>query len=142
MHERRLDDSNLYADSGSQVREIRPMILRDIPAVLQIEQEAFSSPWTEEDIRSVLRRNGGIGKVAVDNAGKILGFIIYEVRGNSARIWDIAVPERAQRSGIGELLVREGRSQLRIAEKAFGRFCPTNLTASLRNTIRHLATSH
>ena len=87
------------------------MIVLDIPAVLQIENEAFSSPWTEEDIKSVLRRSGGFGKVAVDNAGKILGFIIYEVRANSARIWDIAVAKRAQRNRIGELLVREAASR-------------------------------
>ena len=43
---------------------IRWMIRRDMPEVLQIEQESFEFPWTEEDFLRCLRQRNCIGMVA------------------------------------------------------------------------------
>ena len=48
-----------------QVRvHIRWMIRRDMPEVLDIENQAFEFPWTEEDFIRCLRQRNCIGMVA------------------------------------------------------------------------------
>ncbi len=48
-----------------QVRvHIRWMIRRDMPEVLQTEQESFDYSWTEEDFLRCLRQRNCIGMVA------------------------------------------------------------------------------
>ena len=48
-----------------QIRvHIRWMIRRDMPEVLQTEQESFEHSWTEEDFLRCLRQRNCIGMVA------------------------------------------------------------------------------
>ena len=67
-----------------QVRvHIRWMIRRDMPEVLQTEQESFEFSWTEEDFLRCLRQRNCIGMVA-EQGEKVVGFMIYELHKTQA----------------------------------------------------------
>ena len=84
-----------------QVRvHIRWMIRRDMPEVLQTEQESFEYAWTEEDFLRCLRQRNCIGMVA-EQGEKVVGFMIYELHKNKLHILNFAVHPSCRRLGVG-----------------------------------------
>ncbi len=83
---------------------IRWMIRRDMPEVLQIEQESFDFAWTEEDFLRCLRQRNCIGMVA-EQGEKVIGFMIYELHKNKLHIMNFAVAPENRRVGIGGQMV-------------------------------------
>src|SRR5947208_9417869 len=69
---------------------IRWMIRRDMPEVLQTEQESFEYSWTEEDFLRCLRQRNCIGMVA-EQGEKVVGFMIYELHKSKLHILNFAV---------------------------------------------------
>ncbi len=80
--------------------QIRWMIRRDMPEVLNIEQGSFEFPWSEEDFIRCLRQRNCIGMVA-ENANRVVGFMIYELNRNQLHILNFAVRPDFRRRGIG-----------------------------------------
>src|SRR5436305_14817500 len=73
-----------------QVRvHIRWMIRRDMPEVLQTEQESFEFAWTVEDFLRCLRQRNCIGMVAAQGE-KVVGFMIYELHKSKLHILNFA----------------------------------------------------
>ena len=116
-----------------QVRvHIRWMIRRDMPEVLQTEQESFDFAWTEEDFLRCLRQRNCIGMVA-EQGEKVVGFMIYELHKAKLHILNFAVNPGFRRSHVGCQMVsklisklsshRRTRITLEVRE--------TNLTAQL-----------
>lgn len=116
-----------------QVRvHIRWMIRRDMPEVLQTEQESFEYSWTEEDFLRCLRQRNCIGMVA-EQGEKVVGFMIYELHKSKLHILNFAVNPGSRRSHVGCQMVaklisklsshRRTRITLEVRE--------TNLTAQL-----------
>jgi ribosomal-protein-alanine N-acetyltransferase len=116
-----------------QVRvHIRWMIRRDMPEVLQTEQESFEFAWTEEDFLRCLRQRNCIGMVA-EQGERVVGFMIYELHKAKLHILNFAVNPANRRNGIGAQMVaklisklsshRRTRITLEVRE--------TNLTAQL-----------
>jgi len=116
-----------------QVRvHIRWMIRRDMPEVLQTEQESFEFSWTEEDFLRCLRQRNCIGMVA-EQGEKVVGFMIYELHKAKLHILNFAVHPSQRRSAVGAQMVaklisklsshRRTRITLEVRE--------TNLTAQL-----------
>src|SRR5712692_8588681 len=111
---------------------IRWMIRRDMPEVLQTEQESFEFSWTEEDFLRCLRQRNCIGMVA-EQGEKVIGFMIYELHKTKLHILNFAVYPTCRRSGVGAQMVaklitklsshRRTRITLEVRE--------TNLTAQL-----------
>ena len=111
---------------------IRWMIRRDMPEVLQTEQESFEYSWTEEDFLRCLRQRNCIGMVA-EQGEKVVGFMIYELHKSKLHILNFAVSPAARRAGVGGQMVvklisklsshRRTRITLEVRE--------TNLTAQL-----------
>lgn len=85
--------------------QIRWLIRRDMPEVLDIEQGAFEYPWTEEDFLACLRQRNCIGMVAECNH-RIVGFMVYELHKAKLRILNFAVASVARRRGVGRQMVR------------------------------------
>jgi ribosomal-protein-alanine N-acetyltransferase len=81
------------------------MIRRDMPEVLDIEQQSLEFPWSEEDFVRCLRQRNHIGIVA-ESDDRVIGYLIYD-RNRKDRIGIIkcAVHPRARRSGAGSKLV-------------------------------------
>jgi ribosomal-protein-alanine N-acetyltransferase len=88
-----------------QVRvHIRWMIRRDMPEVLQTEQESFEYSWTEEDFLRCLRQRNCIGMVA-EQGERVVGFMIYELHKQKLHILNFAVHPQCRRHGVGAQMV-------------------------------------
>src|SRR5436305_5482128 len=83
---------------------IRWMIRRDMPEVLEAEQQSFDYSWTEEDFLRCLRQRNCIGMVAEFN-DKVVGFMIYELHKTKLHILNFAVAPRFRRLGIAAQMV-------------------------------------
>jgi ribosomal-protein-alanine N-acetyltransferase len=90
---------------------IRWMIRRDMPEVLQTEQESFEYSWTEEDFLRCLRQRNCIGMVA-EHGDKVVGFMIYELHKAKLHILNFAVHPGYRRTGVGSQMVSKLISKL------------------------------
>ncbi len=90
---------------------IRWMIRRDMPEVLQIEQQSFEFAWTEEDFLRCLRQRNCIGMVA-EHGEKVVGFMIYELHKAKLHILNFAVHAAWRRLAVGSQTVQKLISKL------------------------------
>jgi ribosomal-protein-alanine N-acetyltransferase len=110
-----------------QVRvHIRWMIRRDMPEVLQTEQESFEYSWTEEDFLRCLRQRNCIGMVA-EQGEKVVGFMIYELHKAKLHILNFAVHPQYRRVGVGAQMVAKLISKLSSHRR-------TRITLEVRET--------
>jgi ribosomal-protein-alanine N-acetyltransferase len=110
-----------------QVRvHIRWMIRRDMPEVLQAEQESFEYAWTEEDFLRCLRQRNCIGMVA-EQGEKVVGFMIYELHKAKLHILNFAVSPLCRRAGVGAQMVAKLISKLSSHRR-------TRITLEVRET--------
>jgi len=110
-----------------QVRvHIRWMIRRDMPEVLQTEQESFEYSWTEEDFLRCLRQRNCIGMVA-EQGEKVVGFMIYELHKSKLHILNFAVNAGQRRSRVGYQMVAKLISKLSSHRR-------TRITLEVRET--------
>ena len=86
--------------------QIRWLIRRDMPEVLDIERQAFESAWTEEDFLCCLRQRNCIGMVAEYNH-RIVGFMIYELHKAKLHVLNFAVDPEFFGHAIGTQLVEK-----------------------------------
>src|SRR6516225_6749386 len=105
---------------------IRWMIRRDMPEVLQAEQESFEYSWTEEDFLRCLRQRNCIGMVA-EAGEKVVGFMIYELHKSKLHILNFAVSPACRRVGIGNQMVAKLISKLSSHRR-------TRITLEVRET--------
>ena len=95
----------MYSDQRQEVRvHIRWMIRRDMPEVLDSEQESFEFPWLEEDFIRCLRQRNCIGMVA-EHEDRVVGFMIYELHKNRIHVLNFAVAADYRRRGVGSQMV-------------------------------------
>lgn len=80
--------------------QIRWMIRRDMPEVLNIEQGSFEFPWSEEDFIRCLRQRNCIGMVA-EHDNRVVGCMIYELHKNQLHILNFSVRPDYRRRNIG-----------------------------------------
>ena len=110
-----------------QVRvHIRWMIRRDMPEVLQTEQDSFEYAWTEEDFLRCLRQRNCIGMVA-EQGEKVIGFMIYELHKAKLHILNFAVQPTCRRLGVGGQMVAKLISKLSSHRR-------TRITLEVRET--------
>ena len=100
---------------------IRWLIRCDMVDVLRIESASFDNPWIEDDFLNVMRQRNCNGMVA-ELAGRVVGFMIYELHKGNLEILDFAVDPRYRRQGVGRQMVdrlkaklsQQGRTELRL----------------------------
>ncbi len=110
-----------------QVRvHIRWMIRRDMPEVLQTEQESFEHSWTEEDFLRCLRQRNCIGMVA-EQGERVVGFMIYELHKAKLHILNFAVHPQYRRGRVGCQMVAKLISKLSSHRR-------TRITLEVRET--------
>ena len=86
----------------------RKMTPDDVEAVYAIELATFPSPWTLDSFHYEMKENQFAHyTVAVNDAGKIIGFCGMWIVIDSAQITNVAVLPEARGLGIGEALMRE-----------------------------------
>jgi ribosomal-protein-alanine N-acetyltransferase len=87
------------------------MIRRDMPEVLEIENQSFEFPWSEEDFVRCLRQRNCIGMVA-EFEERVVGFMIYELHKTRLHILNFAVHPEYRRRGVGTSMVQKLISKL------------------------------
>ncbi len=91
---------------------IRWIIRRDIPEVLDIEWHSFEFPWSEEDFVRCLGQRNCIGMVA-EHDDRVVGYMIYELKGSSIHVLNFAVAAEYRRRGVGSQMVAKLITKLR-----------------------------
>ena len=84
--------------------EISPMNEEDIAEIAEIEKECFSTPWSEDALRSELGNDGAVFLKAVTD-GEIAGYIGMHTVLDECYIANIAVKNKFRRRGIGETIL-------------------------------------
>ncbi|MEX0586363.1 MAG: ribosomal protein S18-alanine N-acetyltransferase [Pirellulales bacterium] len=102
------------------------MIRRDMPDVLDIEQNSFEFAWCEEDFIRCLRQRNCIGMVA-EQGERVAGFMVYELHRTRLHLLNFAVGRPLRRQGIGAQMIG----------KLVGKLSPqrrTRITLEVRET--------
>lgn len=104
---------------------------RDLLEVLEIEEESFENPWTEEDFYCLRQRNC-IGIVS-ELDSKVSGFIIYELHKSRLHLLNFAVHPGYRRYGAGTATVEVLKEKLMEMKKKeiITTVRESNLTAQL-----------
>lgn len=85
--------------------QIRWLIRRDMPEVLDIESMCFEYGWTEDDFLACLRQQNCIGMVA-EHEHRIVGFMVYELHKHRLHVLNFAVLPSVQGCGVGAAMVQ------------------------------------
>ncbi len=75
-----------------------------LAAVIQIESESFSSPWSLSLFRKILR-NDAIRAFVLLREKMVIGYAVFWVAGGHAELSDIAVDREFRGRGLGDLLL-------------------------------------
>ena len=84
---------------------IRPMMIEDLPLVIQIEETCFPQPWSEDLYRQELVTNSVARYLALFEGEELLGYVGIWLIVGEVHITTIAVREDRRRQGIGEALL-------------------------------------
>ncbi len=87
------------------------MIRRDMPSVLEIENQSFEYAWTEDEFMRCLRQRNCIGMVA-ERDEQVVGFMVYELHKHRLHLLNFAVATRCRRTGVGAAMIDKLTSKL------------------------------
>ena len=104
--------------NGSSVT-IRPMEPEDIPAVAELEQEAFDDPWPESAFHDMLTPKNRFNLVLTNGDACPKGYLCAKCVDDEIQIHNIAVDASCRKRGYGrELMLAAEAEGLRLG--AFG----------------------
>jgi len=83
--------------------QLRPMLLRDLPAVIEIEKRAYEYPWSEGIFRDCLRVS--YPSWVYEEDGKIVAYTVISIAAGESHILNLCVRPESQGKGIGRLLL-------------------------------------
>nr|WP_285852004.1 ribosomal protein S18-alanine N-acetyltransferase [Sporosarcina luteola] len=83
------------------------MTLEDIPAVVEIEQEAFATPWTQEVFEHEMTGNDYAHYIVAVSDDEVIGHCGMWVVLDESHITNVAVRTHMRGYGIGEALMRK-----------------------------------
>ena len=84
----------------------------DIPAILEIEQISFSTPWSKESFLNEIYKKYAFSKVAVFE-GNIIGYICTNYLLHESHILNLAVHPDFWRRGVATILMNESIRELK-----------------------------
>ena len=96
--------------NGDRVH-IRPMIGTDIPQVASMEAAVFPDPWSAGAFEETLGMTIGINLVAIDEQGRLCGYLCAQAVADEIQIHNIAVDPDCRRRGIGRQLLQEAERE-------------------------------
>lgn len=95
---------------------IRRMKEEDLPQIVEIEQENFSIPWSEQSFRDMLCRREMIYLTAVcRGTGEIIGYAGGSAAGEEGDVINIAVRGSEKQKGTGTALLARLLEEMRSA---------------------------
>ena len=94
---------------------IRAATIRDLDAILAIENVSFATPWTRQAVSDELRRRRHAIYLAADSDEALIGYAGAWCYEGEAHIMNVAVAPDFRRQGVGEALLMELLSRAREA---------------------------
>jgi len=100
---------------------IRWMIRRDMPEVLEIENDSFERPWCEEDFVRLLRQdivrllrqeNPSVIGMVCEYDDDVIGFYMFELHKTRIHVLNFAVAPCHRHEGVGSQMVDKLVSKL------------------------------
>lgn len=85
---------------------IRPMEMRDIDAIAQMEQQIFTLPWSRDAFRREIEENIVARYLVLEDGAKILAYGGIWLVIDEAHVTNIAVHPDARGKGYGERITR------------------------------------
>ncbi len=85
--------------------DFRRMREADVPRVMQIENAAFSHPWSEDLVRRELTHEFSTVLLAEEPGGPVLGFVICWLVHDELHVLNVAVAPEARRRGVARQLL-------------------------------------
>ena len=82
---------------------LRPMLVRDLPEIMQIEKRAYQYPWSEGIFKDCLRVSYPCWVYEVD--GEIIGYTVISIADGESHILNLCVRPESQGQGVGKLLL-------------------------------------
>lgn len=105
---------------------VRWMIRRDFGDVMRIEREEFANPYTVDELTEFMERRNVIGMVAEDfrndDAGRIVGFMVYAFHKSRIELLDFAVDGWSQGQGIGTAMMNKLKGKLHTDRRRYIEF--------------------
>lgn len=86
---------------------IRRMCAEDLPSVLALEQESFTSPWPEREFLYELKENPFSNLLVAEQDGEIVGYCDWWILYEQAQVANLAVRKSCRHAGIGSALMHE-----------------------------------
>ncbi|KON83354.1 alanine acetyltransferase [Rossellomorea marisflavi] len=87
--------------------EIRFMTVDDVDAVMEIEEQSFTVPWSRESFISEMEENHLSMYIVIEDEGRIAGYCGVWMVVDEAHITNVAVLPSHRGKGYGELLMRK-----------------------------------
>lgn len=98
-------------DDSSRIRLASPA---DLAALVSLEREAFSDPWTSEQLSETIAQSSTVGLVVADGAGVVVGYLLGRVVADEAEILTLAVRLTERRRGLGRKLLDAALATMRL----------------------------
>lgn len=121
--------------SATPDRRPEPIVLRDmtwsdLSAVVTIEREAYSVPWSDATFRGLLRRRDA-EMITAEAHGRVVGYAVFWCVLDQGELGNVAVAAPARGLGIGARLVAEVllRAARRHIREVFLEVRPSNSVA-------------
>ncbi|USK92512.1 ribosomal protein S18-alanine N-acetyltransferase [Rossellomorea marisflavi] len=87
--------------------EIRFMTVDDVDAVMEIEEQSFTVPWSREAFISEMEENHLSMYIVIEDEGQIAGYCGVWIVVDEAHITNVAILPSHRGKGYGELLMRK-----------------------------------
>lgn len=88
----------------------------DLPAIAEIEREAFSDPWSERSFREALAHPSVYFAAARGDANELLGYVVAWFVADEGQIANLAVAPSGWGVGIGRALLDAALCEARLRE--------------------------
>lgn len=100
------DDDWQQANKEEITVQFRSMKIDDIPQIMEVEHESFTTPWTAEAFRNELLYNPSACYIVMIHDGKIIGYGGMWLILDEAHITNIAIREKYRGQKLGRKLMR------------------------------------
>ncbi len=99
--------------------EFRPMVARDLDAIMQIEPHIYSHPWTRGNFSDSLKSEHSAWVLEADD--QIIGYSLMMMVLDEAHLLNLSIAKAYQKQGLGRLLL-EYMIQVARQQKAANMF--------------------
>jgi [ribosomal protein S18]-alanine N-acetyltransferase len=85
---------------------IRPLQLRDLPAIEQIERDSYRTPWSRSMFAGELSKTSSVCLGALEeDTGELVGYLIVSRYVDAWHVMNIAVDPNRRRAGVATALL-------------------------------------